>query len=105
MACLSCLHSLPEHELQEESRDLEEEQKAAGRSELTPFCFHGTRAGFSSELVKCSNILTSNDFFFDHIVVDLNPDLDCILFRADCLYDVTVESLVSFVGQWIRKKL
>ncbi len=30
---LSCLHSLPEHELQEESRDLEEEQEAAGRSE------------------------------------------------------------------------
>lgn len=30
---LSCLHSIPEHELKEESRDLEEEQEAAGRFE------------------------------------------------------------------------
>lgn len=30
---LSCKYSIPEHELQEESRDLEEEQETAGMSE------------------------------------------------------------------------
>ena len=54
---LRSLHSLPEHELQEESRDLEEEQEAAGTSErydhnFTAFWSYLTRAGFLSTFMK-----------------------------------------------------
>lgn len=38
-----CLHSLPEHELQEESRNLEEEQETAGNVKDTATRFQPCR--------------------------------------------------------------